>query len=135
MMSREREGKPMTPLRQKAAFQELEQHFPQIKDVQLRELFSSDPQRGKRFCLEAEGIYFDYSKHRVTEKTCRMLIRLAEQCDLPARIDAMFRGEKINVTENRAVLHVALRAPKDAVIMVDGKNVMPEVHAVLQKMA
>jgi glucose-6-phosphate isomerase len=101
----------------------------------LRTLFAEDPQRGEHFALEAVGIYLDYSKNRVTEETIRLLLELAESSGLRERIDAMFRGEKINVTENRAVLHVALRAPRDQSILVDGENVVPEVHAVLDKMA
>src|SRR5262249_44158901 len=94
-----------------------------------------DPHRGGRFALEAVGIYLDYSKNRVTDETMRLLLELAASAGLRERIDAMFKGEKINVTERRAVLHVALRAPRDASILVDGENVVPEVHAVLDKMA
>ncbi len=97
-------------------------------------MFRDDPSRGERMTLETQGLYLDYSKHRVTDETVRLLIALAEECGLQARINAMFSGEKINVTENRAVLHVALRAPRNATIMVDGKNVVPEVHAVLDQM-
>src|SRR5262249_40114801 len=100
----------------------------------LRTLFAKDPERGKRFTAEAQGIFLDYSKNRITQETLDLLIQLAEECDLRSRIDAMFHGEKINITENRAVLHVALRAPKGASIMVDGENVVPQVHAVLEKM-
>ena len=103
--------------------------------MHLRDLFADDPARGERMTAEAAGIYLDYSKNRITDETLRLLVELAEQSGLRARIDAMFRGEKINVTENRAVLHVALRAPRGASIVVDGKNVVPEVHAVLDKMA
>jgi glucose-6-phosphate isomerase len=113
----------------------LEAHFEEIRDVRLRDLFRADAERGKRLAAEAEGVYFDYSKNRVTDETLRLLLELAHRAGLRARIDAMFRGEKINVTENRAVLHVALRAPEDAVIVVDGENVVPMVHAVLRKMA
>src|SRR5207247_1119305 len=101
----------------------------------LRQLFSEDPQRGERMVVEAAGLYLDYSKNRVTDETLKLLLQLAEESGLPARIDAMFRGEKINVTEKRAVLHVALRAPKGASIVVDGEDVVPKVHAVLDKMA
>jgi glucose-6-phosphate isomerase len=101
----------------------------------LRDLFGHDPSRGERMTVEAAGVFLDYSKNRIDDETLRLLVELAEQCGLRERIDAMFRGEKINVTENRAVLHVALRAPKGASINVDGKNVVPEVHAVLGKMA
>jgi glucose-6-phosphate isomerase len=101
----------------------------------LRELFAVDPSRGERMTAEAAGVFLDYSKNRVDDETLSLLVELAEQCGLRARIDAMFRGEKINVTEDRAVLHVALRAPRGASIIVDGKNVVPEVHAVLDRMA
>ena len=113
----------------------LETHYRQIRDVHLRTLFAQDPERGERMTLEAAGIYLDYSKHRITDETLRHLVRLAGETGLRARIDAMFRGEKINVTEDRAVLHVALRAPKGTSITVDGVNVVPEVHAVLDRMA
>jgi glucose-6-phosphate isomerase len=105
-----------------------------MRGLHLRNLFADDPTRGERMTAEAAGVYLDYSKHRVNDETLKLLVELAEQSGLRARIDAMFRGEKINVTENRAVLHVALRAPKGASIVVDGKNVVPEVHAVLDKM-
>jgi len=104
-------------------------------DLHLRSLFADDPKRGERMTAEVAGVYLDYSKHRVNDETINLLIELAEHSGLRARIDAMFRGEKINVTEHRAVLHVALRAPRGASILVDGKNVVPEVHAVLDKMA
>ena len=107
----------------------------QVRQRHLRELFQADPQRGERMAVEAEGIYLDYSKNRITDETLALLLQLAEESGLRARIDAMFRGEKINVTENRAVLHVALRAPQGATILVDGENVVPQVHAVLDKMA
>jgi glucose-6-phosphate isomerase len=106
-----------------------------MRGLHLRSLFADDPARGERMTAEAGGIYLDYSKNRINDETLRLLIELAEQSGLRGRIDAMFRGEIINVTENRAVLHVALRAPKGASIVVDGKNVVPEVHAVLGKMA
>jgi glucose-6-phosphate isomerase len=106
-----------------------------MQGVHLQNLFADDPRRGERMTTEAAGVYLDYSKNRINDKTLKLLIELAEQSGLRARIDAMFRGEKINATENRAVLHVALRAPKCASIIVDGKNVVPEVHAVLDKMA
>ena len=98
-------------------------------------MFADDPDRGPRMTAEAAGIYLDYSKNRITDETLKLLVGLAEESGLRARIDAMFRGEKINITEERAVLHVALRAPEGASIMVDGENVVPEVHAVLDKMA
>ncbi len=117
------------------AWKALQAHYEKISGVHLRTLFADDPKRGERFAISAEGFYFDYSKHRVTDETLQLLIALANESNLRDRIDAMFRGDKINVTENRAVLHVALRAPRDASIMVDGKNVVPEVHEVLDRMA
>ena len=113
----------------------LELHYPKLKELHLRALFQEDPTRGERMVLEGEGIYFDYSKNRVTDETLTLLLQLAKECELKERIDAMFRGDKINITENRAVLHVALRAPKGASIVVDGENVVPAVHEVLDKMA
>jgi glucose-6-phosphate isomerase len=101
----------------------------------LRQLFADDPKRGVRFTLEAAGLYLDYSKNRITEQTVKLLLQLADECQLRDRIGAMFGGEKINITENRAVLHVALRAPKNASIVVDGENVVPKVHEVLDKMS
>ncbi len=118
-----------------SAWSALEAHYEKIKDLQLRELFASDPERGERFALDAAGIYLDYSKNRITGETLKLLLDLAEASGLRAHIDAMFAGEKINVSERRAVLHVALRAPEGASILVDGKNVVPDVHAVLDKMA
>jgi glucose-6-phosphate isomerase len=122
-------------LTERSAWKALERHFSQIRDVHLRQLFSDDPRRGERFSADAVGIYLDYSKHRITDETIRLLLQLAEESELRARIDAMFRGEKINRTENRAVLHTALRAPRGTTIEVDGENVVPQVHAVLDKMA
>jgi glucose-6-phosphate isomerase len=118
-----------------AAWQALDRHNQAMRRVHLRTLFADDPGRGERMTEEAAGIYLDYSKNRINDETLKLLTALAQEAGLRARIDAMFRGEKINVTENRAVLHVALRAPKGASIVVDGKNVVPEVHAVLDKMA
>ncbi len=123
------------PLTQRPEWKALEEHYAQMRDVYLRELFAQDPQRGERFAVEAAGFYLDYSKNRLNDETLRLLLRLAESSGLRQRIDAMFRGEKINITENRAVLHVALRAPKGESIVVDGENVVPEVHKVLEKMA
>ena len=123
------------PLTQRPAWQTLQEHYQKVRDVHLRTLFANDPQRGERFATEALGIYLDYSKNRITDETLRLLLDLAESSNLHERIDAMFRGDKINVTEQRAVLHVALRAPRDASIIVDGENVVPEVHKVLDKMA
>src|SRR5438270_5880860 len=118
-----------------SAWKALASHYKKISKLHLRELFTKDPKRGQRLALEAVGLYLDYSKNRVTDETLRLLLRLAEESRLRERIDAMFRGEKINITENRAVLHVALRAPKGTSILVDGKNVVPGVHAVLDRMA
>jgi len=122
-------------LRQRPAWTALEAHYQKIKGLQLRQLFAEDPKRGERFAVDDVGIYLDYSKNRITDETLKLLLQLAEQSGLRQRIDAMFSGEKINVSEKRAVLHVALRAPRDASILVDGKNVVPDVHAVLDKMA
>jgi glucose-6-phosphate isomerase len=113
----------------------LNEHYQKIKDIHLRQLFADNPTRGERLTAEAVGLYFDYSKHRITEETIRLLIQLAEACSLRHRIDAMFRGDKINVTEDRAVLHVALRAPKGQSIVVDGEDVVLQVHEVLDRMA
>src|SRR5438046_10137415 len=124
-----------TPLTQRPAWKALEEHYQKIRNVHLRTLFAEDPKRGQRLALEAAGIYLDYSKNRITDETLRLLLQLAETAGLRERIDAMFRGEKINITENRAVLHVALRAPRGASIVVDGEDVVPQVHAVLDKMA
>jgi glucose-6-phosphate isomerase len=117
------------------AWRALEDHYGAMRGRHLRDLFADDPARGERMTAEAAGVFLDYSKNRIDDETLRLLVELAEQCGLRERIDAMFRGEKINVTENRAVLHVALRAPKGTSIVVDGKNVVPEVHGVLDKMA
>src|SRR5580658_9487012 len=117
------------------AWRDLGVHYKKVRDLHLRELFANDPERGEHFTLQAAGLYLDYSKNRITAETIDLLIALAEESGLRARIDAMFRGDKINVTEKRAVLHTALRAPRDASIVVDGKNVVPEVHAVLDRMA
>jgi glucose-6-phosphate isomerase len=122
-------------LTQCAAWKALAAHHKQIQKLHLRQLFAEDEKRGQKFTAEAAGLFFDYSKNRITDKTLKLLLQLAKESNLRGKIDAMFSGEKINVTENRAVLHVALRAPKGASILVDGKNVVPEVHAVLDKMA
>jgi glucose-6-phosphate isomerase len=121
--------------RKRSAWSALASHYNKASKLHLRELFANDPKRGQRMAMEAVGLYLDYSKNRVTGETLKLLLQLAEESGLRARIEAMFNGEKINITENRAVLHVALRAPRDASILVDGKNVVPEVHAVLDKMA
>jgi glucose-6-phosphate isomerase len=118
----------------RAAWSALQAHHAAIRETHLRELFAADPERGERFTAEAAGVFLDYSKNRISAETVSLLLALAEASGLRARIDAMFAGEKINVSENRAVLHVALRAPRGAVIDVDGKNVVPDVHAVLDKM-
>jgi len=123
-----------TPLRSRRSWTALADHHAQVKDLHLRQLFASDPRRAERMTLEAAGILLDYSKNRITDETLRLLVALAEECGLRERIDAMFRGERINVTEDRAVLHVALRAPRGASIQVGGKDVVPEVHAVLDRM-
>ena len=117
------------------AFKVLSAHYKQIRGTHLRKLFADDPKRGERFTSEAVGIFFDYSKNRITDETLKLLLQLADESGLRERIDAMFRGEKINVSEKRAVLHVALRAPKGEVIKVDGKDVVPAVHTVLEKMS
>ena len=123
------------PAGKRQAWKALESHYKKLSAVHLRKLFADDPKRGERMAVEAVGLYFDYSKNRVTDETIQLLLQLADESGLQKRIDAMFRGDKINVTENRAVLHVALRAPKTASIVVDGENVVPKVHAVLDKMA
>src|SRR5262247_333228 len=123
------------PLNERREWRALEEHYQQIRHLHLRDLFATDPKRGERLTAEAVGLYLDYSKHRITDDTLDLLVRLAESSGLRDRIDAMFRGDKINGTEDRAVLHVALRAPRHAAIVVDGENVVPEVHAVLDRMA
>jgi glucose-6-phosphate isomerase len=130
-------AEPLTtsPTVERPAWKALEAHYKKVRKLHLRKLFAEDPTRGERMTAEAADIYLDYSKNRITDETLKLLLQLAEESGLRARIDAMFRGEKINVTEKRAVLHVALRAPKGASIVVDGKNVVPQVHAVLDKMA
>jgi glucose-6-phosphate isomerase len=123
------------PLAQRKAWKALQDHHTKLKELHLRQLFGEDPQRGERMTAEAGGLFLDYSKNRITDETLKLLIQLAGESGLRDRIEAMFRGDKINITENRAVLHVALRAPKGTSIVVDGTNVVPEVHAVLDKMA
>src|SRR5438876_1165145 len=125
--------KPRANKRQ--AWKTLESHYKGIEPVHLRQLFAEDPERAERMSVEGAGLYLDYSKNRVTDETVQLLLRLAEESSLKQRIEAMFRGEKINITEKRAVLHVALRAPKEASVVVHGLNVVPQVHAVLDKMA
>ena len=125
----------VSPLAARPAWKALEAHHQKVRDLRLRQLFADDPGRGERMTLEAAGLFLDYSKNRVTDETLRLLLQLAEESGLRGRIDAMFRGDKINITEDRAVLHVALRAPKESSIVVDGKNVVLDVHAVLDRMA
>jgi glucose-6-phosphate isomerase len=125
----------IVPLSARPAWQALASHYGKIRELHLRTFFANDPTRGERFTAEAGGLYLDYSKNRITDDTLTLLLKLAEESGLRARIDAMFRGDKINVTEQRAVLHVALRAPRGASICVDGENVVPQVHAVLDQMA
>ena len=125
----------LEPLTKRKAWKALQTHYKKVRDLHLRNLFADDPKRGERMTAEAVGLFLDYSKNRITDQTLMFLIRLAEESDLQSRIDATFRGEKINVTEKRAVLHVALRAPQGSSIFVDGENVVPQVHAVLEKMA
>src|SRR6266446_1188700 len=136
--SEEAKGRPMMgmlPLTARPAWKALEANHEKVRGLHLRRLFADDPTRGERMTAEAAGIHLDYSKNRVTDETLALLCRLAEESGLRERIDAMFRGDKINLTENRAVLHVALRAPRGTSILVDGKDVVPEVHAVLDAMA
>jgi len=127
--------KQIAPLTEPQAWNALAAHHQSVRELHLRKLFADDPKRGERMTAEAVGLYLDYSKNRITDETLKLLLQLADESGLRERIDAMFRGEKINLTENRAVLHVALRAPKGASIIVDGENVVPQVHAVLDKMA
>jgi glucose-6-phosphate isomerase len=131
----ERMKKTKSSVTRLPAWKALVAHYNKIKPLHLRKLFTDDPKRGQRMTVEAVGLFLDYSKNRVTDQTIQLLMKLAAESGLRKRIDAMFAGEKINVTENRAVLHVALRAPRNATILVDGKNVVPDVHAVLNKMS
>src|SRR5579871_123960 len=121
-------------LTQRPAWKALETHQQKLRDSHLRQLFAEDPGRGERLTAEAVGIYLDYSKNRVTDETMALLIELAEESGVPARRDAMFRGEHINVSEDRAVLHTALRLPATASLTVDGQDVVADVHAVLKRM-
>jgi len=125
----------IAPLTERMAWQALKAHYSKVETLQLRQVFADDPTRGERLTTEAIGIYFDYSKHRITDETLTLLLQLAAESDLRSHIDAMFRGDKINVTEKRSVLHVALRTPEGQAILVDGKDVVPGVHTVLDKMA
>ena len=126
---------PTIKLSQSQAWNALADHHQSVRELHLRQLFADDPKRGERMTVEAVGLYLDYSKNLITDETLKLLLQFADESGLRERIDAMFRGEKINITENRAVLHVALRAPRRASIVVDGENVVPQVHAVLDKMA
>jgi glucose-6-phosphate isomerase len=126
---------PTAPLTQRPAWKALATHYQQVRGLHLRQFFADDPKRGERLTAEAVGMYLDYSKNRITDETVRLLLQLAEECGLRQRIDAMFKGEKINVTERRAVLHVALRAPRGESIVLDGEDVVPAVHDVLDRMA
>jgi glucose-6-phosphate isomerase len=123
------------PLTKRKAWTALKTHYKTVQPLHLKKLFDDDPKRAEKFTTEALGIYLDYSKNRITDKTLKLLLDLAKESGLRERIDAMFGGDKINITENRAVLHIALRAPKNETILVDGKNVVPDVHAVLDKMS
>ncbi|MEO6909399.1 MAG: glucose-6-phosphate isomerase, partial [Edaphobacter sp.] len=123
------------PLAERPAWKALQAHFQLIRDKHLRDMFAEDPNRGDLFTAEAVGIFLDYSKNRITDETLKLLIALAEESGLREKIEAMFRGDKINITENRAVLHVALRAPKGESIVLDGEDVVPAVHQVLDKMS
>jgi len=125
---------PATPLRERKAWQALERHYAEISGTHLRDLFAADPGRGERLTAEAVGIYLDYSKNRITDETLALLTELAEESGVAERRDAMFRGEHINVSENRAVLHTALRLPATATLVVDGQDVVADVHAVLARM-
>jgi glucose-6-phosphate isomerase len=125
----------IAPLIEREAWKAVAAHYDTVAQLHLRQLFADDPKRGERMAAEAVGLYLDYSKNRITDETLKLLLQLADESGLRERIDAMFRGEKINITENRAVLHVALRAPRGASVVVDGENVVPQVHAVLDKMA
>ncbi len=134
-MTASKETHKKQPLTEQPSWKALEEHYKKISKMNLRSLFADDSQRGERFKIEEEGFYLDYSKNRITGETVRLLVNFAMECGLRENIEAMFNGKKINVTENRAVLHIALRAPKNEHIIVDGLDIVPEVHAVLDKMA
>src|SRR5579859_1882222 len=123
------------PLTERPAWKALARHYQTVRGLHLRQLFAEDPRRGERLTAEAAGIYLDYSKNRITDETMRLLLRLADECGLRERMDAMFRGDRINATEKRPVLHTALRAPENERLFVDGVDVVPEVHAALNRMA
>src|SRR5450631_3149690 len=135
MITWRNEQMPTIPLRERPAWKALEQHHSEIGGRHLRELFASEPGRGERLTAEAAGLYLDYSKNRITDETLRLLIRLAQESGLQQRRDMMLRGERINVSENRPVLHIALRMPKGSSLMVDGVDVVAQVHEVLDRMA
>jgi glucose-6-phosphate isomerase len=130
-MTNEMNAKSLTDM---SAWHELAEHYKKVEKLHLRSLFADDPKRGEKLTCEFGDIYLDYSKNRITDETLPLLVKLAEQCNLRSRIEAMFTGEKINITENRAVLHTALRSKRDQKIFVDGKNVVPDVHEVLDRM-
>ena len=123
------------PLKERAAWKALKQHHEKVATTTMKDMFAADPLRGERLTIETGGIFLDYSKNRVTDETLKLLLELAQESGVAKHRDAMFRGDKINVTEDRAVLHIALRAPRSASIVVDGEDVVPQVHAVLDKMA
>ena len=125
----------MTPLRERPSWVLLERNHAEIRDLHLRDLFAEDAGRGERLAVEGAGIYLDYSKNRVTDETLRLLLQLADESGLPERTEAMFRGERINTAENRSVLHVALRMPKGSSLVVDGQDVVRDVHEVIERMA
>src|SRR5438105_14249226 len=125
----------IAPLTARPAWKALEAHYEKVRDIHLRALFEHDPKHGERLTAEGAGLYLDYSKNRITDETLDLLLQLAEESGLRERLDAMFKGEKINVTEKRAVLHVALRAPRGESIVLDGEDVVPAVHDVLERMA
>src|ERR1700723_1904753 len=129
-----RQRMTVTPLTERKAWQELKRHHAELAGQHLRELFAADPGRGERLTAQAAGLYLDYSKNRVTDETMRLLVELAAESGVPERRDAMFRGDHINVSEDRAVLHVALRMPRDASLVVNGEDVVAEVHEVLDRM-
>src|SRR5947207_15144134 len=127
--------KQIAPLTDRQAWNALEAHHKNVRELHLRKLFADDPKRGERMTAEAVGLYLDYSKNRITDETLKLLLQLADESGLRERIDAVFRGEKINITENRAVLHVALRAPRGASSVGDGENVVPQGDHMIDKMA
>ncbi len=129
------EAPTVTPLREQPSWKALEAHFGEIRDTQLSDLFAADPDRGERLAAEGAGLYLDYSKNRINDETIGLLTALTDECGMPARREAMFRGDRINVSENRSVLHVALRMPRDRSLVVDGVDVVKEVHGVLDRMA